>query len=140
MRNLLKNLISKYSIDEVRNAVPKEYEALVNHVNKYKVRKIKAMSKEDEAVYGSTKLDNSVMMDNDENLLDEEEEYIEKEFKKVENKKKEEESLLENIKKLKMEEDDPELVNKFNNQQKPQNNEKMDKIEQLFNKDKVTYF
>jgi hypothetical protein len=137
MRNLLKNLIIKFSYEEIKNLIPKDVESLLAYINKHVVKKIKTMTKEEEGVYGgSNSLDHSVMMDNDENLLDEEEEYIEKEFKKLEKRKNDEEKFFERLEKLQLEEDDPELVKK-KMEAENNRNEKLDKIEQLFSKDNV---
>lgn len=137
LRNLLKNLIIKFSYDEIKNLIPKDIESLLAYINKHVVKKIKTMSKEEEGVYGgSNRLDHSVMMDNDENLLDEEEEYIDKEFKKLEKRKNDEEKFFERLEKLQLEEDDPELIKK-KMEAEINRNEKLDKIEQLFSKDNV---
>jgi hypothetical protein len=138
IRNLLKNLIIKFSYEEMRNLVPKDLESLLAYINKHVVKKIKTMTKEEEGIYGgSNSLDHSVMMDNDENLLDEEEEYIEKEFKKLEKRRNDEEKFLDRLDKLILDEDDPELVKK-KMEAENNKNEKMDKIDQLFNKDNVS--
>ena len=136
IRNLLKNLIINFSFDEVKKIIPKDFEALLNYVNKYIVKKIKNMTKEEESVYGAN-LDHSVMMDNEENLVDEEEEYIEKEFKKIEKRRNDEEKIFENLEKFKLEEDDPEAIRRQNEKEsKPE--DKLDKIDQLFKKDNVS--
>ena len=136
IRNLLKNLIIQFSIEEIKKIIPKEYEALVVYVNKHVVKKIKNMSSEEETVYGGN-LDHSVMMDNEENLVDEEEEYIAKEFKKIEKRRNDDEKLLGNLEKFNLEEDDPELV-KQRNEKETRGEDKLDKIDQLFKKDNVS--
>ena len=136
IRNLLKNLIIQFSFEEIKKIIPKEYEALVVYVNKHVVKKIKNMTSEEEAVYGGN-LDHSVMMDNEENLVDEEEEYIAKEFKKLEKRRNEDEKLLGNLEKFNLEEDDPELVRQ-RNEKETRGEDKLDKIDQLFKKDNVS--
>jgi hypothetical protein len=135
IRNLLKNLIIKFSFDEIKKVVPKEVENLLVYINKYVVKKIKNITRDEEALYGD--LDNSVMLDNDENLLDEEEEYIQKEFNKIEKRKNDEEreKFFNRLEKLNIDEDDPELIKKHN--ESKVTNDKLDKIEQLFSKDNV---
>lgn len=135
IRNLLKNLILKSSYEDIKKLLPKEYETLLNYVNKHIAKKIKNLTKEEDSVY-NTNMDDSVMMDNEENLLDEEEEYIIKEFNKVEKRKSNEERILEKLEKWNIEEDDPELIKK-RNETEDKKEEKLDNIEQLFKTDKV---
>jgi hypothetical protein len=133
IRNLIKSLIIKFSFEEVQKIFPKEEENLLLYINKHIVKKIKTMNKEDELVYGNVKLDNTVMMDNEENLVDEEEEFIEKEFKKVEKRKLNEDRILGKLANLDLEEDDPEIIKKIIDKVE----KKPDKIEELFKKDNV---
>lgn len=134
-RNLLKTLIINFSFDEIKKICPPEIQDLVFYVNKHMVRKIKNIEKEEEDIYGKN-LDYTVIMDNDEFYIDEEEEFIDKEFKKVDRKKDEEEIFLEKINKFNIYEDDPEVM-KSHNLAKAKENNKPDKIEELFKKDNV---
>jgi len=134
-RNLLKTLIINFSFEEIKKICPAEIHDLVFYVNKHMVKKIKNITKEEEEIYGKN-LDYSVIMDNDEFYIDEEEEFIDKEFKKVDRKKDDEELFLEKINKFNIYEDDPELL-KNHNLAKAKDNQKGDKIEELFKKDNV---
>merc|ERR1711893_389392 len=60
---------------------------------------------------------------------------IQKEFCKVEKKKNEDEKIFTRIEKIILEEDDPELVKK--REEEKNVDEKTDKIEQMFAKDKI---
>jgi hypothetical protein len=133
IRNLIKSLVIKFGFDEVRKIFPKEQENLLLYVNKHIVKKLRTMSKEDEMIYGNVKLDDSVMMDNEENLIDEEEEYIEKEFKKTEKRKLDEDRIFGKLDKIQLEEDDPEVVKRITEKL----DKKPDKIEELFKRDNI---
>ena len=135
MRNLLKSLILKYSFTEIKKIIPKELESLLNYINKHVVKKIKFFTNEQESLYGSANdLDNSVMMDNEENLIDEEEEYIEQEFNKISRKKNDEDKFFGKIDKLHLDEDDHDgKVNKISN------DNQSDKLEELFKSNVFTY-
>ena len=141
LRNLFKNLIINYGYDYVRGAIDDKNENLksfLQYVNKNMVRKFNS-NQEDE---NEEELDNTVMMDNDNNLLDEEEDYIKNEFKKINKPEKEiEKKFFEKIEKLKIADEDLDEVRKKElesiKKTTDKNEEKIDKIEELFKKDYV---
>ena len=137
LRNLFKNLIINYGYDYVKSAIDSKNEKLKNfiqYVNKNLVKKFKENEEEDE-------LDDSVMKDNDNNLLDEEEDYIKNEFKKINKPEKElEKKFFEKIEKLNIADDDIDEMRKKELESlkaADKKEEKIDKIEELFNKDYV---
>jgi hypothetical protein len=85
--------------------------------------------------------DNTVMMDNDNNLLDEEEDYIKNEFKKINKSENIEKKFLEKVEKLKLNDENLDEMRKQELEdiakKENKNEEQIDKIEQLFNKDYV---
>ena len=141
LRNLFKNLIINYGYDYVKNAIDAKNENLKNfvqYVNKNIVKKFNNNQENED----NDKLDNTVMMDNDNNLLDEEEDYIKNEFKKINKPEKEaEKKFFEKIEKLNIGDDDLDEVRKkeLESIKKVENKkeEKIDKIEELFKKDYV---
>ena len=98
----------KIGYEELKKVFPVKHLDLLNYINKFIVKKIKKYPTDEEQVYLGQKLDDTVMMDNDENLLkDDEEEYIEKEFKKLEkNRKTDEEKFLESLERLDIDENE----------------------------------
>ena len=74
-----------FGVECVLSAVNEKHHSLIHYVNKHLVKKIKDITSEEAKMHGyaNAVLDNSVMLDNDENLIDEEEECINKEFKKI---------------------------------------------------------
>jgi len=134
-RNLLKTLIANFSLEEIKSACPKEIDDLVQYVNKHMVRKMKNNQNDEEEIYGKN-LDYSCIMDNDEFYIDEEEEFIDKEFKKTDKKGNDTEMFLDKVNKFNIYEDDPELLKKHNLVKKDET-KKVDKLEELFNKDNI---
>ena len=139
LRNLYKNLIINYGIDFVKNSIDNNnpnFKNFVQYVNKNIVKKF---NNEEEKL--GEEYDNTVMMDNDNNLLDEEEDYIKNEFKKINKNENSEKKFLEKIEKLKLNEEDLEDMRKQELEllSKKENKEeqKIDKIEQLFKKDYI---
>ena len=140
LRNLFKHLIINYGYEYVKGAIDSKNENLKNfvqYVNKNIVKKFNNQENED-----NEKLDNTVMMDNDNNLLDEEEDYIKNEFKKINKPEKEtEKKFFEKIEKLNIGDDDLDELRKKELEEikKTENKkeEKIDKIEELFKKDYV---
>ena len=143
LRNLYKNLIINYGYDFIRNNIDNtntNFKNFVQYVNKTMVRKYNDLTEEENINLGET-YDNSVMMDNDNNLLDEEEDFIKNEFKKISKNENAEKKFLEKIEKLQLNEDDLDEMRKqeLDSLAKKENKEeqKLDKIEQLFQKDYV---
>jgi len=139
LRNLYKNLIINYGIDFVKNSIDNNntnFKNFVQYVNKNMVKKFNS---EEEKL--GEEYDNTVMMDNDNNLLDEEEDYIKNEFKKINKNENIEKKFLEKVEKLKLNEDDLEDMRKQElellSKQENKEEQKIDKIEQLFKKDYV---
>jgi hypothetical protein len=139
LRNLYKNLIINYGFDFVKNKLDNNnvnFKNFVQYVNKNMVKKFNS---EEEKL--GEEYDNTVMMDNDNNLLDEEEDYIKNEFKKINKNENSEKKFLEKIEKLKLNEEDLEDMRKQELEllSKKENKEeqKIDKIEQLFKKDYI---
>ena len=142
LRNLYKNLIINYGLDFVKNSIDANntnFKNFVQYVNKTLVKKFNNINEDENA---NENYDNTVMMDNDNNLLDEEEDYIKNEFKKINKGENNlEKKFLEKVEKLKltdenldeMRKQELESINKKENKEE----EKMDKIEQLFKKDYV---
>ena len=147
LRNLYKNLIINYGYDFVKNSLDNNnnndnkninFKNFVQYVNKTIVKKFNNSNEEDNV---NEKYDNTVMMDNDNNLLDEEEDFIKNEFKKINKSENIEKKFLEKIEKLKLSDEnidevrkqELELISKKENKEE----EKLDKIEQLFKKDYV---
>lgn len=159
VRNLIKNLILKYGVEKVKMKVVnsnnnnKSIENLINYVNKYIVKKMKSKQEQENEEYNyycnGKVLDNSVMCDNDNNMdlngeeEDEEEQFIDAEFKKIEKHKKNKlDKILENISNFNLNEQSAtNNKNRFGNKRSEETNSKekenIDKIEQLFSKDKV---
>ena len=139
LRNLYKNLIINYGIDFVKNSIDNNntnFKNFVQYVNKNIVKKF---NNEEEKL--GEEYDNTVMMDNDNNLLDEEEDYIKNEFKKINKNENIEKKFLEKIEKLKLNEEDLEDMRKQElellSKQENKEEQKIDKIEQLFKKDYI---
>ena len=143
MRNLFKNLIINYSYLKIKEMTPEKYINFIQYVNKYSVKKINEMNKEEEELHGYNKseLDNSVMLDNENNLIDEEEDYIKKEFTKMnKTEKNKENKILDKIENWNIMDDDIEEVRKKElelNNKKNKSEETLDKIEQIFLKDNI---
>ncbi len=141
LRNLFKHLIINYGYDYVKSAIDSKNENLKNfvqYVNKNIVKKFNNNQENED----NDKLDNTVMLDNDNNLLDEEEDYIKNEFKKINKPEKEaEKKFFEKIEKLNIGDDDLDELRKkeLESIKKTENKkeEKIDKIEELFKKDYV---
>ena len=140
LRNLYKNLIINYGYDFVRNSIDNKntnFKNFVQYVNKNMVKKYNNSNEED---LGG-EYDNTVMMDNDNNLLDEEEDFIKNEFKKINKNENTEKKFLEKIEKLQLNEEDLDEMRKQEleslNKKENKEEEKLDKIEQLFKKDYV---
>ena len=141
LRNLFKHLIINYGYEYVKGAIDSKNENLKNfvqYVNKNIVKKFNNNQENED----NEKLDNTVMMDNDNNLLDEEEDYIKNEFKKMNKPEKEtERKFFEKIEKLNIGDDDLDELRKKELEEikKTENKkeEKIDKIEELFKKDYV---
>ena len=141
LRNLFKNLIINYGYDYVKGAIDEKNENLKNfiqYVNKNIVKKFNNIQENEEG----EELDNTVMLDNDNNLLDEEEDYIKNEFKKINKPEKEiEKKFFEKIEKLKIVDDDLDDLRKKElesiKKTTDKKEEKIDKIEELFKKDYV---
>ena len=146
IRNLIKNLIMNFGVECVLSAANEKHHSLIHYVNKHLVKKIKDITSEEAKMHGyaNAVLDNSVMLDNEENLIDEEEECINKEFKKIDKKEKDKETkITDKIDKLNIYDDD---ITEVQNQEKAKLNQKqpkdkasanLDKIEQLFTNDHV---
>ena len=140
LRNLFKNLIINYGYDYVKGAIDSKNDKLKNfiqYVNKNVVKKFNNNQENGE----NEELDNTVMMDNDNNLLDEEEDYIKNEFKKINKPEKElEKKFFEKIEKLNIADDDLDEMRKKELESlkaADKKEEKIDKIEELFKKDYV---
>lgn len=140
LRNLLKNLTMNFSYENIKSIIPDKQEPLLQYVNKHLVKKIKEMTAQEEESHGYNKcdLDDSVMLDNDANLLDEEEDYIKKEFKKMENKDNDL-KILERVENFDIEEEEMEAKMEIEKEKEEKNNKNssVDKIEELFVKDNV---
>jgi len=142
LRNLYKNLIINHGIDFVKNNIDTNntnFKNFVQYVNKTLVKKFNN-SNDKENIYEN--YDNTVMMDNDNNLLDEEEDYIKNEFKKINKGENNlEKKFLEKVEKLKITDENLDEIRKQElesiNKKENKDEEKMDKIEQLFKKDYV---
>jgi len=123
----------KLGYEEMKKVFPVKHESLLNYINKHIVKKIKKFNHQDELIYGSDKLDDSVMLDNDENLLvDEEEDYIDKEFKKLENKRKsDEEKFLENVEKFNIDENEEDELDKKKEDLSKEDEKKLERSKKL---------
>lgn len=146
IRNLLKNLIINFGFEKIKNSTNEKFFSLLGYVNKHIVKKAKGISNEEEILHGynAKDLDDTVMMDNEENLIDEEEDYIKKEFKKIEKKVEDKDKkIIKKIEDLNIYDDDIELVREKEKEQIEKNEKaqkadaKIDKIEELFVKDNV---
>ena len=142
LRNLFKNLIINYGYDYVKGAIDTKNENLKNliqYVNKTIVKKFNNNQEKEE----NEKLDNTVMMDNENNLLDEEEDYIKNEFKKINKPDKEiEKKFFQKIEKLNIADDDLDDLRKKELESLKKDDkkeEKIEKIEELFIKDYVNF-
>ena len=147
IRNMFKNLIINFGYEKVKQATEEKHHSLISYINKHIVKKAKEISAEEELMHGynPNDLDDTVMMDNEENLIDEEEEYIKKEFKKLEKKiEDKDKKIIKNIENLTIYDDDVderrrkelELAKKEEEKDKAKD-ERADKIEELFVKDNV---
>ena len=142
LRNLYKNLIINYGVDFVKNNIDANntnFKNFVQYVNKTLVKKFNNLNAEENP---NENYDNTVMMDNDNNLLDEEEDYIKNEFKKINKGENNlEKKFLEKIEKLKLTDENLDEIRKQElesiTKKENKDEEKMDKIEQLFKKDYV---
>ena len=142
MRNLFKNLIINYSYEKIKEFTPENFLSFIQYVNKHSVKKINEINKEEEELHGYNKneLDDSVMLDNENNLIDEEEDYIKKEFKKMNKIEKDKEArIIDKIENWDIADDDIEEVRKkeLENNKKNKKEETLDKIEQIFVKDNI---
>ena len=141
MRNLFKNLIINYGYEYVKNSIDNNNENVKNFLSYVNKNIVKKFNNNQENI-DNDELDNTVMMDNDNNLLDEEEDYIKNEFKKINKPEKEaEKKFFEKVQKLNIIDDDIEEIRKKElesiKNKKDAKEEKMDKIEELFKKDYV---
>ena len=142
LRNLYKNLIINYGFDFVKNSIDANntnFKNFVQYVNKTLVKKFNNSNDEENT---TENYDNTVMMDNDNNLLDEEEDYIKNEFKKINKGENNlEKKFFEKIEKLKLNDENLDEMRKQElesiSKKENKEEEKLDKIEQLFKKDYV---
>ena len=141
LRNLYKNLIINYGYDYIKNNIDNNntnFKNFVQYVNKTMVKKYNNGNNEENL---GEEYDNTVMMDNDNNLLDEEEDYIKNEFKKINKSENIEKKFLEKVEKLKLNDENLDEMRKQELEdiakKENKNEEQIDKIEQLFNKDYV---
>ena len=143
IRNLFKNLIINYSYEKIKEFTPENFLGFIQYVNKHSVKKINEINKEEEELHGYNKneLDDSVMLDNENNLIDEEEDYIKKEFKKMNKIEKDKEArIIDKIENWDIADDDIEEVRKKEletSNKKNKKEETLDKIEQIFVKDNI---